>query len=395
MHFWGKKEETGDRVIAIFDIASASVGGAFVRLRSGDLPQVIFTTREDIPFQEKIQFNRFLESMRRTLESVFTKMQASSSGVKVSDAFCVLSSPWYASQTRIIQYDRKESFLVTEKGVAKLLEKELDLFRQSKLYTQSHNGKFAPVIIESKNIQMKLNGYPLEAPFGKEANQLEIALYVSIAPGNIYNVIQNAISSYWQTSNIHFSSFSFTAFDILRDMFSSEESFLFMDISGEVTDLTLAKDGVLLESISFPAGKHMLVRGLINHLGVTPAVAIDELKLYLEGKSTHEHAALIEDGIQESTSEWVLFFRDALAQIGQEFPIPRRIFYTADEEVSSLFETAIIDDFAKREQTFAIKSLNNDYLKNFVSTIDPQFIDPFIEIETVFADKIIKLNKKS
>ena len=290
MALFQRKGKSGQHFIVVFDIGSASIGGAFASIDSGKTPEVIFTTRRDIPFQEKLNFQRFLESMIKTLEEMFVALEKAGGGVKVDQVFCVLASPWYASQTRLVHYNQPQPFTVTEKGLAKLVQKEIELFRDSKLFERSKQSDAAPEIMESKNIQMKLNGYEVKSPFGKRTNELEVALYISMIPGNIFTSINESIKKFWHLPEVHFSSFSFTAFDTIRDIFADETSFLFMDISGEVTDISLAKDNVLLESISFPAGKNMLIRQLVAAMKTTSGAARTELKMYLEGKSNREHS---------------------------------------------------------------------------------------------------------
>lgn len=392
-----RKQKAGQHFIIIFDIGSASIGGAFASVDGSRVPEIIFTTRRDIPFQEKLNFQRFLDSMVKTLEEMFISMQKAGGGVRVSQAYCVLASPWYASQTRLVRYEQPTPFIVTEKGLNKLIQKEIDLFRDSKLFARSKVGDALPEIMESKNIQMKLNGYEVRTPFGKKASELEVALYISMIPANIFRSINESIVKFWHTPSVHFSSFSFTAFDTIRDIFTDEACFLFMDISGEVTDISLAKDNVLLESISFPAGKNMLIRALVKGMKSTPAVAISEMNLYLEGKSTKEHAKQVEEILNEESKEWLLFFEDALSQFATEFPVPRTIFYTADDSVTKWFEGAIHDAnfsrFSREEGQFQVRALGNSFLNKFVQVNEPSFQDPFLAIETIFANKFTNLVK--
>lgn len=393
MGLFPRKEQGGQRFIAIFDVASASIGGAFVRLDEGKQPEIIFTTRENIPFQEKVQFSRFLDAMRKTLERVFVSMQKAGGGVAIEGAFCILSSPWYTSQTRLIQYDRPEPFLVTKKGIDKLLEKEIELFKESKVFQRSRVGDEPPVIIESKTIQIQLNGFPVTRPIGKHTRLLELALYLSVTPANIYQSIQDAITKFWNLPRVNFSSFSFTAFDTIRDLFPHEDSFLFMDISGEVTDLSLARGGVLLESISFPSGKHMLIRAVVEKLRTTPAAAVSDMTLFFEGKATKDHADKMRDILSETTEEWLVFFRDAIAQVSEEFPVPKIIFYTADEDVARWYAEAISEKVRvdSEDTGFTLKFLGTDLLKSFVTTDPTTHADPFLEIETLFAKKYLEL----
>lgn len=398
MSLFHSKPKNGQHFVIVFDIGSGSIGGSFVSVDEGKIPEIIFATRRDIPFQEKLNFPRFLELMIKTLEEMFITMQKSGGGVKITQAFCVLASPWYASQTRLVHYNQPESFVVTEKGLNKLLQKEIGLFRDSKLFVRSKVGDAMPEIMESKNIQMKLNGYEVRDPFGKRITELEIALYISMIPANIYKSINESIVKFWHVPNAHFASFSLVAFDLIRDVFSGESSFLFVDISGEVTDISLAKDNVLLESISFPAGKNMLTRAIIEDMKTTAAVAHSELDLYLENKSTKEHAKQIEKTLDSVSKEWLMYFEDALAQLSLEFPVPKTIFYTTDNNVVSWFEKAIgqanFAKFSEEEDKFTVRSLGSEFLSKFVKATEPDFQDPFLAIEAIFAKKFTLLNKK-
>lgn len=400
MSLWRRKPVSGQHFIVIFDIGSASIGGAFASIDKGRTPEIIFTTRRDIPFQEKLNFQRFLDSMIKTLEEMFVVLKKAGGEVRIDQVFCVLASPWYASQTRLVKFSQPTPFLVTEKGLGKLINKEIDLFRESKLFIKAKLGEALPEIMESKNIQMKLNGYEVRDPFGKKATDLEVALYISMIPSNIFNSINSSITKFWKVPSVHFSSFSLTAFDTIRDIFLDETSFLFMDISGEVTDVSLIKDNVLLESISFPAGKNMLVRALVRGMKTTPAVAISEMDLYLNGESTKEHGKQVAEHIGDATMEWRKLFEEACAQFAMEFPIPRTIFYTADDSVTRWFEDALREvnftHFSQEEGVFVIRSLGSAFLSKFVQVLEPDFQDPFLSIETIFANKITSLaNKKS
>lgn len=397
MALFQHSQKSGQRFVVIFDIGSASIGGAFVGLTPGKAPEIIFTTRRDIPFQAKLNFERFLVSMIKTLEELFVLMQKAGGGVKIDQAYAILASPWYASQTRLIRYSQETPFLITEDGLGKIIEGEIALFRDSKLFARSKGGDTPPEIMETKNIQMKLNGYEIKDPFGKKASELEIALYISMIPQSIRVSISESIAKFWHPKTVHFSSFSFTAFDTIRDIFPDESSFLFMDISGEVTDISLAKDNVLLQSISFPAGKNMLIRALVKQMKTTPALAMSELELYSAHRSTPDHVRVIEEVFGETTKEWQASFRDALEQFAKEFPIPRAIFYTADDNIAEWFERAIREthfkQLAQESGVFLIRSLGNAFLGKFVHLLEPDFQDPFLAIEAIFANKLMNRNE--
>jgi hypothetical protein len=93
--------------------------------------------------------------------------------------------------------------------------------------------------------------------------------------------------------------------------------------------------------------------------------------------------------------QWGTFFEDALKQFETEFPLPRTIFYTADDNVMKWFDDAIREvgssHFTQDEGQFVVKALGNAFLNKFVQVLEPDFQDPFLSIETIFANKFTTL----
>gem|GEM_PF-855380 len=390
---FGKKKE-GQNFITVFDIGSASVGGAFVLLETGKPPQVVFTTRIAIPFQKELNFARFFTAMQKTLDEVFVAMKKAGGEVVVDHAFCVLASPWYASQTRLVRYrPEKVPFVVSEKLVEELIQREVAAFRNSKLFASSRIDNALPEIMESKNIQMKLNGYETKKPYGQKTDELRIALYLSMIPPNIKSSVQDAIEKFWNTQNVHLNSFSYVAYDILRDLYPLDSTFLFLDISGELTDVSLVKDGVLTESLSFPIGKNMLVRAIMNGKKAPPEIAHSDLSLYLREAMEGEHSGKVAEFIDTARKDWLSFFEDGLSKFAEDFPIPPLVFYTGDEDIAPWYQERILEarfsTFTIQEGEFTVRFLGSDVFNGHVTIPEPSFRDPFIALPSMYAQKII------
>jgi len=390
---FGKKKE-GQNFIAVFDIGSASVGGAFVLLETGKPPQVVFTTRIAIPFQKELNFQRFFMAMQKTLEDVFIAMKKAGGEVAIDHAFCVLASPWYASQTRLVRYrPEKVPFVVSEKLVQELIEREVAAFRNSRLFASSRIDNALPEIMESKNIQMKLNGYETKKPYGQRADELRIALYLSMIPPNILSSIEDAIVKFWNTRHVHLNSFSYIAYDIIRDLFPLESTFLFLDISGELTDVSLVKDGVLTESISFPVGKNMLIRAIMHGKKAPAEIAQSDLSLFLRDSLSGEHSGKVGEFIDAAKQEWLSFFEDGLSKFAEDFPIPPLVFYTGDEDIAPWYKDRILEarfsTFTIQEGEFTVRFLGSDVFTEHLTIPEPSFRDPFIALPSMYAQKII------
>jgi len=122
------KNSRESTVIAVFDIGSASVGGALISFHAGEKPKIIWSARESMVFQNDLNFGRFLSSMLETLEKVLIKMQQSEMPHPRS-FLCVFSSPWYASQTRVIKMKQDKEFAVSKRVVEDLVAREIESFK--------------------------------------------------------------------------------------------------------------------------------------------------------------------------------------------------------------------------------------------------------------------------
>jgi len=396
MGLFSKNSAGKERYVIILDIGSGSVGGAVVALASDSTPEIRFSARKAISFQEHLSFPRFLTSMRKALAEICGELaRAVPAQSPVERIFVTLASPWYASQTRIVHYARPEEFMLTEKGIAKLIEREIELFRSSTLFAKSKQEQVPPEIMEAKNIRVSLNGYEVKSPFGKRATELDLALYISLVSGPIHKAITEEIAIAWPHAPLHFSSFAFSAFDSIRDIFSDEACFLFVDISGESTDMSIIINNILLESVSFPLGTNSLLRSFMQSSKTTAAAAASELETYLAGDIHDARADEIEHIVTLSLEEWSGSFGNALAQFAKEFPIPRVIFYTVDDAYGEVFENAMkqvrFSRFGGEDYVFALRRLGMKFLAKFVHAAGPEGQDSFLAVEAIFANKFSAL----
>ena len=134
-----KPKET---LAVVFDVGNASIGGALVLLSLDNPPKLMYTVRRELHLQKKLDFRRFITSMGVTLEAVardieknglphlhFTKLGS----VVPTASFCILSSPWHASQVRAVTVSHKEPFKITHTMISRIIEKEITSLKQSQL----------------------------------------------------------------------------------------------------------------------------------------------------------------------------------------------------------------------------------------------------------------------
>lgn len=381
------------KIAIVFDVGSSSVGVAVIILSPQSKPKLFFSAREQMAFQENLKFDRFVSSMLEALGKVARTLEHTALPPHSGKTFSVFfASPWYASQTRT---SPKMMFtppvLITEKLLWGIQEKETENFRQ---FEMEKLGKDA-VVIEMQNMQVKLNGYETASPEGKTASTLETSFYMSIVPEKIIHAVKAKISGIFHNRNLSFHTFSFSSFAVARDIFFHKKDFFFLDISGEVTDISIVRDNVLEETRTFPKGKNFLLRKLALGLGASHAEAISSFTLASSKKLAEKEEQNVKKIMSDAGKEWLSDFREALYEISREGSfLPHDIFFTADEDVSVWFAENIqeqeLPEIALAEKTFTVRHLDGTFLSSFCEREKGAERDPFFMIEAVFLAKLME-----
>jgi hypothetical protein len=130
--FTGSKKQ--DELVLVFNIGSSAVSGALFYTQKSSIPKIIFSTHELIPVEEVVDIDRFLSLTMLSLEIVVNKIFKQGLGAP-GKIFCVLSSPWHASQTRIIRLEKNIPFAFTAKLAEELVQKFNKLYLTINLIT--------------------------------------------------------------------------------------------------------------------------------------------------------------------------------------------------------------------------------------------------------------------
>ena len=385
------KKPTKD-LIAVFDIGSSSVGAALFYKDGTSSPEIIFTVREAIPTTEKLEFDRFLDVTLKALESVAKTISLSGLGVP-KQTHCVLSSPWYASQTRVINLEKNVPFVFTDKLADSLIQKEIALFEEQHITPHEGTAKKARMI-EFKNMKTSLNGYVTAKPIGEKAKKVEMVLFISMSPEYVLQKFEESIGRHLHPKNIKFSSLVIACFAVARDMFIIRENFLLIDIGGEITDISMIKKDILRESISFPLGRNFLFRSLSEGLG---GQSIDDAKslisLYKEGHIEDTMKTKVDAVLAKAKADWLKQFQTSLIALSNDISIPSTIFLTADEEVTDWFietiKTEQFNQYTLTESKFKIIVLNTVMLHGIATFKDNVMRDRFIILESIYIDRFL------
>lgn len=389
MGLFSKKEKK--ELVAVFDIGSSGVGAALFYKNVSGSPEIIFSVREYISITEKLDFDRFLELTLKALEEASKKISLSGLGAP-TNTYCVLSSPWYSSQTRIINLEKNNTFIFTEKMADELIKKEIALFEEENITKYSNTDKKAR-IIEFKNMKTSLNGYVTLSPIGKKAKKVEMVLFMSMSSEYILQKIEESIGRHLHSKGIKFSSLAIASFAVARDMFVLRESFLIIDVGGEITDISMIKKDILCESISFPMGKNFLYRNLAVSLNKTLDQTKSLFALYKEGHADATLVNKIDQALVKIKFDWLKNFQESLTNLSNDISIPSVIFITADDDVTDWFvetiKTEQFNQYTLTESKFKLVILNKQTLHGIATFNENVSRDRFIILESIYINRFL------
>ena len=247
-------------LIALFDIGSSSVRGGLVSIKKGKAPHIEFTTRERIPLSVDLSPKRLFSGMIDALNRANTSMIKATNGKRVNQVVYAFSSPWSATQTKVVTIEKTKPFILTKKMIDDVIDDAEKKFEEESIGKTNDGTGDKLVTMERRIIQVNLNGHGVESPYEKKSNRADISFFTSIIPRSVLDKVSDTSLIAYHQKDPHLFSFPLIAFSLLRDTYKDVHDFVFLDIGGELTDVSIIKDDLIVETGSFPLGMNFLVR---------------------------------------------------------------------------------------------------------------------------------------
>src|SRR3989344_4812127 len=170
-----KKEKN----ILVFDIGSSSVNASLLLKKENEIPVFLSFSHLRLPLLENPDFTHIERHARKAVKEIAEDVGKKNRKKMPDLIYMVLSAPWYFSETKNVKIQRRETFEVTEELVNKIMEDELELFNRKAREKFEDSSDIE--ILEKEKMRFIVNGYPIENPYGKETNRLELSIYLSAA----------------------------------------------------------------------------------------------------------------------------------------------------------------------------------------------------------------------
>jgi len=385
MHLFSFSSKNKSERVLILNIGGATVSGAFVARGEGltKIETVISTDIGVLPDVTSAALEREMEkALSQTVDLLAKARRGAPDRVVVS-----LQSPWYVSQARTVKMSRPSAFVFSRSMLDDMIARELKSFEDEEIASSVLSGE--PLrAIESNILQVKLNGYPTAKPIGLSARELEFSIFLSVSPDRVLKKIKENIGRHFR-QKVTFSSFLLAAFLVTRDFFPHQNDYLLIDVGGEITDVSLVRDSVLVRSVSFPKGSNFILRNLSTRLKRSISESISLCALYAEDKVEASIKDACADVLNSAKNEWLEAFQKALFDASSALSIPDTVLLSVPGDIAPWFiDTIRREEFRQRsltEKEFKVVVLNAELFHESLSFGENVLRDPSIMIEALAA----------
>jgi hypothetical protein len=346
MEVFGKHDDE-KRYGAVFDIGSGSIGTAVVACEKRSAPILYYTSRLDLKLEPDSSRDKFVTHLLSSLDRERVRLEddvLKHIPGKIDHALCIISTPWYIYQTREIKIQQEKPVKVSRSFIKKIIKEFRDEFHTSRERSIVQEKLGTPEIIEEHVLGTLLNGYPIEDPFGKTVKRLDIAILMSMMSKEMKNSIKSVLEKSFARQDIIFHSSALAIFSTVRALFHEESNFLLVNVTSQVTDISIVLDGVIVETTSFAVGYSTIVRKLSTELNTSSSAALSLLNMSVAGVTNSKRDTDTTGSIAASKEAWLTPFRIALADMSENRVLPLRTFLITDREIGRWFKNIVEED---------------------------------------------------
>lgn len=245
---FGKKKT---RSIALVDIGSASVGGAYAHYEEGKPPIIYYTARVDVEVREgetvrdgMLRSLAFLE--RLLIEEGAPALRRETGSAVIEKVLVSVAAPWQDTLVTTTNIQQKNAFTFTHAHLAEAVKRTAVVAKD-----RISSGHTVVATI--------LNGYETPNPFGKHVTRAELVILASTLEKEAAHAIQASLRKAFHTNEIELTAFAPVAYTVFRDLYPHQKDFIVLDVSGTGTDAAFVKRGLLVEVRSVAFGTQDLL----------------------------------------------------------------------------------------------------------------------------------------
>lgn len=384
----------------ICDIGNGSIGVALVEYAFGnDISNIIFNERMYSHSNQAKDVENIVSYLGRDLNILLSNVFnfCIEKKIKPARASCFYSSPWFVAQTHMLSVVQAEPITFSESVIRKILEEAEKNFLLD--VSSVENPIIGDLVLAERRItSTKLNGYHTHNPIGKKATNIEASLFLSAISNDVAILVQHSIDKIWHKILISNHTLSIASFAMFRNEFNTKGSFLIVNVSDNVTDISLVNDEMLLDIISFPLGKRNIIENIEKKCNIDYGLASSLLSMYSKNEIDSESLDKFKLVIDAVKKDWILHFENACNILTKKNILPTAVHLVCDPKFSALFEESIkksvIGGYSTADREINVYTISQSIFNKYVKYSTLTTRDFLLEIEVLYINLISDRNEK-
>lgn len=359
--------------VALIDIGSGSVGGAFVHFQDQEQPVIYYTVRTPVELRDAEpvttgMLRALADVERRLIEEGAPTLHRETGSGHVDAVLVSMSAPWQETEVMSKSISKEKPFVFTHA----LLEEAVSEFGRAK------EGR---IVSGRTVIATMLNGYETGNPFGKKTKRADLVLLASTLEKETARLVETSLRHAFHTHVVELTAFAPAAYSVFRDLYPHQKEFIVLDVSGSATDAAFVKRGLLAGVKTIPHGIHKLLEGVESTWSAPfEGHLIDPIRNSAFTKRS-----------QEAEEVWLLGLREVFTGFAAEHALPRMLFLLADAYAQD-FLKRILEDSALRslwlsDEPLSIVAITPSHLAPFIKTRGTAEGDLFLAMLALFYRK--------
>ncbi len=271
------------KTCAFLDVGSAGIGGAVVLLQAEEWPQMVYAIHRRLTyFSTQGSFEPNVKDLFPLIRQVLQELtdvgkrrqggwQAAVSSSPFDAVVCTVSSPWNRNRVTVLQKNDQEPVEVTESTVRTLLDQEAEKFlrvRSSKSKGVEEDRVKPDKLVGQQILNSRLNGYLTSSVVGQKAKEIEINVLLSSIAGELYDFITAEVPKITGCSERVWQTYPRAAQTVLEALFPDLENYLYLEVTGNTTDLFGVNNKKIVNAESVSAGTEVMTRSVSEQLQV-------------------------------------------------------------------------------------------------------------------------------
>lgn len=300
----------------VFDIQSGLVRGSLVSINKNQQPKILQIITRPILRRGHTDSAHLIKMMLKSLSLVAYSLTHHH---HVSSAQVVLSSPWLVSYSKTVTVNFDKETLITSKIIKNLIEEgsEKKSFDNDVVY------------IEQNIFEIKLNGYAVTRYIDRLAKNIDISFAATMSSKNLLGLIDDVFKKSFGIPVLNYHSNLILNFLALRKVVSDMNSYVYVHIHNELTDIVIVKNNLCAHISSFPIGTSALTRLVSGVLKQDTAVADSTLSLYQGKKLDFQENQKVSTCIEQYKKEWSDNYIKSIETSFKKESIPRIIYVSS------------------------------------------------------------------